>query len=124
MSKALLYKVDAEQLVEVEITDLDSIYAHLECDTIDSTRLNDDMELYVDDNGLLVDKPNYGMVMIDNRSKVVGVLAGNLLFVEHDDDGSTIDISERRIAAAKELSIETIMYDDGRVLRALIYRVE
>ena len=124
MAKALLYRVDAESLVEVNIDTLDSIYAFLECDTIDHTYLTNNLEVYVDDNGLLKEDPDFGVVFFDGN-RTMGVLAGNILIVNHDDEGKTVDLTDEQIEEAYNLPIGVITYrTNHRTLRTLFVDVE
>jgi len=75
---------------------LDTIHSLLKCHTFDiATRLigNKQFDIFIDDEGLLIDKPTINGFCIDWDE----VLAGNLLVLNSNDEGETMSLSTKDI---------------------------
>lgn len=75
---------------------LDSLHTTLKCHTFDiATRLigNKPFDIFLDDEGLLIDNPIINGFCIDAKE----VLAGNLLVLKSNEEGETISISTQDI---------------------------
>ena len=57
------------------------------------------IDLYADDNGMLVESPKYSLVEVDDKTGEIkyGVF-GNVIFAGHDDDGNTIGLTDEQMA--------------------------
>lgn len=124
--KAILFNPEEGQLADVVLQPddrghlLSSIYLYLDCDMIEAARLTENLEVYVDENGLLVDNPIYGALYVANNGRVVGGLAGNLLFVNHNELGETVDLTEEQREEISMLTLIPITYRDGKHRTAII----
>jgi hypothetical protein len=90
---------------------LDDYYALIECDTIDFIDITDTLGAYVDDEGLLHDEVEFKLLFIDKHNKVTRAIAGNLLFVNHNDDGETIALTTEQVLEVLNLTVI-----DGRII--------
>ncbi len=61
------------------------------------------IDIFADDEGLLKDNPKTTLIITDkkNRMKILTCLVGNLIFVSHDDEGSTLGLTDEQIAFIK-----------------------
>ena len=61
------------------------------------------IDIFADDDGLLKTDPKTTLIITDkkNRMKVLTTLVGNLIFVSHDDEGSTLGLTDEQIAFIK-----------------------
>ena len=61
------------------------------------------IDIFADDEGLLKADPKTTLIITDkkNRMKVLTTLVGNLIFVSHDDEGSTLGLTDEQIAFIK-----------------------
>ena len=61
------------------------------------------IDIFADDEGLLKANPKVSLFVTDkkNRMKVLTELVGNLIFVSHDDKGSTLGLTDEQIAFIK-----------------------
>ena len=64
---------------------------------------NQGIDIFADDDGLLKADPKTTLIITDkkNRMKVLTTLVGNLIFVSHDDEGSTLGLTDEQIAFIK-----------------------
>lgn len=76
---------------------LEEYYELLECRTIDYIDITDTLGAYVDDEGLLVDVPKFKLLFLDKDNEVYRAIAGNILFVNHNEEGETIDLTDVQI---------------------------
>lgn len=128
--KAILFKPGTDQsnlFTEVTITSneegkfLDSIYEHIECNTIDYIDLSNialGLGAYVDDEGLLRDDFTIGMIYADQDGDVQEYIAGNLLLVNHNKLGETISLTKKQIKAILDAGIGEVVHtnnDDGTI---------
>ena len=62
------------------------------------------IDIFADDEGLLKADPKTTLIITDkkNRMKVLTTLVGNLIFVSHDDEGSTLGLTDEQIVFIKE----------------------
>lgn len=111
MANLLLFDVEAELPVDVfkkvECNELDDYYEHLKCDCFDiATRKigNKCFDIFVDDCGLLVEDPVISAVDTEGYP----MLAGNLIFANHDDAGNTTSLTDEDI---KEIQSHTFLCD-------------
>lgn len=83
--KAILINPFDETVKEVEYTgDYREIYHLINCRTFDCVRLTPHEDMYIDDEGLLINNQRYfRMVEIDAN------YAGKALLLSHDDEGET-----------------------------------
>lgn len=128
--KAVLYKPDTGFGHRVYIEEdeqgslLPSIYKLLECDTIDSAYIKDGISAYVDDEGLLKQDYKYGLVYLDPDNNFKGGLAGNILFVNHNERGDTVDLTRSQIKSLDAMPmVEVQTASDKGVNRALALRL-
>ena len=81
--KAILINPFDQTIKETEYTgDYREIYSLVECRTFDCVRLTDMQDMYIDDEGLLIDNQRY--FSIEGRN-----YAGKALLLSHDDEGKT-----------------------------------
>ena len=61
------------------------------------------IDIFADDEGLLKADPKTTLIITDkkNRMKILTCLVGNLIFVSHDDEGSTLGLTDEQIAFIK-----------------------
>ena len=82
--KAILINPFDQTIKETEYTgDYREIYALIKCRTFDIVSLNNDDDMYLDDEGLLVD--NQRFFSMGNG----GNYGGRALLLSHDDEGET-----------------------------------
>ena len=69
------------------------------------------IDIFADDEGLLKADPKTTLIITDkkNRMKVLTTLVGNLIFVSHDDEGSTLGLTDEQIAFIKA-HLKTLFY--------------
>ena len=85
---------------------LDEMYKHIQCDMVDVAGLTEDIDIWVDDNGLF--KP--GNTVLEYKLKGNPEeplhLAGNALFLSSDDEGNSIGLTMEQLNwIGKELMI-------------------
>ena len=81
--KGILINPFDETIKEVVYTgDFREIYDLIDCRTFDCVRLTIENDMYVDDEGLLIDNQRY--FSINDRT-----FGGKGLFLSHDDEGET-----------------------------------
>ena len=83
--KAILINPFDQTIKETEYTgDYREIYSLVECRTFDCVRLTPHEDMYIDDEGLLIDNQRYfRMVEIGSN------YGGKALLLSHDDEGET-----------------------------------
>jgi len=96
MIKAILWDHTKFETVELDPDSETPIFKQvnemLECRTMTSIAFNSDLEAYVDDEGLLIENPKYGAMWYKGDKLIQGV-GGKILFVNHDENGKTISIT-------------------------------
>lgn len=81
--KAILINPFDQTIKETEYTgDYREIYSLVECRTFDCVRLTDMQDMYLDDEGLLIDNQRY--FSIEGRN-----YGGKALLLSHDSEGET-----------------------------------
>ena len=62
------------------------------------------VDIFADDEGLLKASPQVTLMITDkrNRMKVLTTLVGNIIFVSHDNEGSTLGLTDEQIMFIKE----------------------
>ena len=85
---------------------LNEMYMHIQCDMVDVAGLTEDIDIWVDDNGLF--KP--GNTVLEYKLKGNPEeplhLAGNALFLSSDDEGNSIGLTMEQLNwIGKELMI-------------------
>lgn len=72
--------------------------------TMTAIQFNMDLEAYVDDEGLLIENPTYGALWVDEiTGKVHQPIGGKVLFVNHNDQGETVDLTYEQLKMIKHL---------------------
>lgn len=58
-----------------------------------------DIDIFADDEGLLKSNPIFTLLVPeeDDPTDVAAALAGNLIFVSHDDEGGTVGLTNKQI---------------------------
>ena len=83
--KGILINPHEETITEVEYSgNYKEIYSLIDCRTFDIASIYETQDLYLDDEGLLIDNQRY--FSINDRT-----FGGKGLFLSHDDEGETID---------------------------------
>lgn len=99
MTKLLLLKIydvddPADQFERIEVGEcIDDYYKHLGCSCFDIAHRkigNKYYDIFCDDEGLF--KEDFIFSAIDPSG--TGMLVGNLIFANHDDQGNTTDLTE------------------------------
>ena len=81
--KAILINPFDQTIKETEYTgNFKEIYDLIECTTFDIVSLNNDDDMYVDDEGLLIDNQRFFSIKGGNYG-------GRALLLSHDDEGET-----------------------------------
>lgn len=101
--------IGAGQTREITIDTKDSVKAIAQaigCDVFTVVGLQDDIDIYVDDEGLINRSPlNLALTVLAHRLGSPSVLFGSGLIVSVDDDGETVSLSEnQRETVLKALS--------------------
>lgn len=116
-TKVLLGKDDKGSL-------LPAIYSIMGVDLVEHTYVLDDLGAYVDEEGLLKDKHLYGVLYTNWEGNTLRALAGNILFVNHDDQGNTIDLTEDQVERIEALKVYPVQYEDGRRAKTIVIEQE
>lgn len=103
---------------------LDSIYEALDCNTVEFAKLNDSLGVYIDEEGNMIEDPVPGLIFVDRNSDIVGSLSGNIMFVNHDEDGNTIDLTNEQIEEILTLDTAEISNGKGRITNCIVIPVE
>jgi hypothetical protein len=83
--KAILINPFDQTIKETEYTgDYREIYSLVECRTFDCVRLTPHEDMYIDDEGLLIDNQRYFKML-----EIGANYAGKALLLSHDDEGET-----------------------------------
>lgn len=83
--KAILINPFDQTIKETEYTgDYREIYSLVECRTFDCVRLTPHEDMYIDDEGLLIDNQRYFRML-----EIGANYAGKALLLSHDDEGET-----------------------------------
>jgi hypothetical protein len=82
--KAILINPHEEIITEVEYSgNYKEIYSFIDCRTFDCVRLTIENDMYIDDEGLLIDNQRYFSIKDRNY-------AGKALLLAHDDEGESV----------------------------------
>ena len=85
--KAILINPFDQTIKETEYTgDYREIYDLVSCRTFDCVRLTPHEDMYIDDEGLLMDNQRYFRMV-----EIGANYGGKALLLSHDDEGDTID---------------------------------
>ena len=126
----LLWNIETEELKEItliknkkNLSELQELYKHLNCDTIDiTTRIINKIryDIIVNDNGLLLD--NYIWSYFEDGQQQ---LAGNLIFSKADAEGENIGLNKEQIDNLKE-NLQIVYYRNNanEEIKALHYTRE
>lgn len=106
--KAVLVKNDTpNQEVSIEMIEIEKegeslgykkINELIECDTMDVVMVANEIDMFVDDNGLLVSGNQVNEISFaDNSLKENLYLAGNILMLSHDDEGNSTTLNEEQL---------------------------
>lgn len=80
------------------------------CDIMDVVMVANDIDMFVDDEGLLVSGNQVNEISFaDNSLKENLYLAGNVLMLSHDDEGNSISLTEEQLRYIFE-NLEIIPY--------------
>jgi hypothetical protein len=83
--KAILINPFDQTIKETEYTgDYREIYSLVECRTFDCVRLTPHEDMYIDDEGLLIDNQRYFRMV-----EIGANYGGKALLLSHDDEGET-----------------------------------
>ena len=83
--KAILINPFDQTIKETEYTgDYREIYSLVECRTFDCVRLTPHEDMYIDDEGLLINNQRYFRML-----EIGANYAGKALLLSHDDEGET-----------------------------------
>lgn len=83
--KAILINPFDQTIKETEYTgDYREIYSLVDCRTFDCVRLTPHEDMYIDDEGLLIDNQRYFRMV-----EIGANYAGKALLLSHDDEGET-----------------------------------
>jgi hypothetical protein len=83
--KAILINPFDQTIKETEYTgDYREIYSLVECRTFDCVRLTPHEDMYIDDEGLIIDNQRYFRMV-----EIGANYAGKALLLSHDDEGET-----------------------------------
>ena len=83
--KAILINPFDQTIKETEYTgDYREIYSLIECRTFDCVRLTPHEDMYIDDEGLLINNQRYFRML-----EIGANYAGKALLLAHDDEGET-----------------------------------
>lgn len=115
--KVLLGRDDKDSLLK-------SIYSVMDVDMVEHVVICDGLEAYVDEEGLLKDKPTFGLVYTDVEGNITRALAGNILFINSDANGNTISLTEKQIEKIASLELYPLRYVDGRSNYAMVIKEE
>ena len=91
----LLITSQGAKVIDIEPS-LDALHQAVNCRTFDiASRFigNQHFDIYVDDEGLLIDNPIFNGVAIDCDE----LLAGNLLILKSDENGETLGLTMQEI---------------------------
>ena len=100
MPRLLLFDIQTDNppdmVREVECNDIEDYYKYLNCRCFDIANRkigNKRYDIFVDDEGLLIDTPTISAVTPEGFP----MLAGNLIFALHNAEGETIGIEDEDI---------------------------
>ena len=105
----LLLKDDDVELWDVELRRengylLNSMYDLLGCRSVDVIRLTDSIDLWVDDEGMLVSEPKVNTVLM-NITYAFGhgyqPLFGSGLFLSTNEDGETVSLTPEQVVVVR-----------------------
>lgn len=124
MIRALLWNHKTFEEVTLDPNSETPIYQQvnelIDARTMTLQKFNEDIEAYVDDEGLLVDEPIYGAIWVYPTGKVIQGIGGKILFVNHNEQGETIDLTYEQMKRIKHLMKHQIPTSKGDKYEALI----
>jgi len=83
--KAILINPHEETITEVDYSgNYKEIYSFIDCRTFDCVRLTPHEDMYIDDEGLLIDNQRYFRMV-----EIGANYGGKALLLSHDDEGET-----------------------------------
>lgn len=92
-------------------TTLEEYYDLIGCSTIEFAYITDTLGVYVDEEGLFNDEPFFRLLYVDNNYNIIRAIAGNILFVNHNEEGETIALTAQQVEEILNLTVE-----DGRII--------
>ena len=115
MPKAILW--DHNNLKTILLKEPYYIHAQklIDCQTITSIQFTDELEAYVDDEGLLIDDPLYGAVYLNEDGMPIQGIAGRILFVNHNEEGETISLTDKQIEKIEKLTKRDIVHKTHKI---------
>lgn len=108
MTRAIRITVDSK-VEDVEISDWTGIAPSIGADWFDIVRLKEYADMYVDDTGLLTDRP-VNMIASCLATESAGfprLIVGDVLIAGHDGNGNTVDVPEWVVSYLKSFDIES-----------------
>lgn len=75
---------------------IDEMYRLVNCDTLDVVRLTDEIDMWVDDEGLMK-SDNFLQTFVYEGRKLHQPYAGNVLILAHNDEGDTIGLTDAQV---------------------------
>lgn len=88
---------------EFEDVSLETMYKEIGCHTVDVVSLDHNIDLWVDDNGLLVRDNVIHRLNIEGQDpEFAPHLAGNIFILANDGEGGTIGLSKEQVEWVKQ----------------------
>lgn len=114
-----LFAADFEEIEFQPIHNtLKNFYSFIQCSTIDITQCHG-IDVICDDEGLL--KPHHpSLIIVDDSGKMVGYLAGALIFAGHDQEGETISLSYDQKRWLAGLEVVKLWDQKGKLYHSLV----
>lgn len=124
MIKALLWNHQEFQEIELQNTDdkpmFEQVNELIGSRYMDALVLNADLEIYCDDEGLLKPYPKFAIMWYNEKGKLIQGIGGKVIFVNHNDEGETISLTDEQIKLIKELPTKEIPDQINQTYKTLI----
>ena len=124
MIKALLWDHQEFQEIELKNTDdkpmFEQVNELLDSRCMDALVLNDDLEIYCDDEGLLKPYPKFSIMWYNEKGRLIQGIGGKVIFVNHNEEGATISLTDEQIKLIKELPTKEIPDQINQTYKTLI----
>lgn len=105
-------------------TYLDSIYAALDIRMIECVTITPTLKAYVDEEALLKGPQKLSVAFVSN-GEIVNGFFGNLMFINNDDEGNTIGLTDDQVKEIEDLPTgEVISYEEEEPSTALIISLD
>lgn len=117
--KALVLTKNNFEVKEIkgELEDLQNIVGgYIEIPYLSRTFTDNGIDVIINEEGKFIEDCKPSITIIDGITRqILDVVHGNCIFVSHDDEGETIELTEEQIAIVlEELNMDiTIAYNDG-----------